>query len=80
MRLLENFTQLNYSAIVKIAKKYRKNARQPLDVATLLADKQFVSISRLEQLIDRVTLTVAAECYNGDYKAANALLMEKQVL
>ena len=79
MRLLENFTQLNYSAIVKILKKFAKNTGKVIDAKELLQDQEFVRARRLQTLIDKVTLTVAGEFFDGDYTAANALLLEKQV-
>lgn len=80
MYLLINYTQLNYTAVTKIVKKYTKSSPDgPVaDKAALLDGKQFVEAHELHDLIGVVQRSFAAEFYDGDLRLANDALLEKQ--
>jgi hypothetical protein len=78
--LLVNYTQLNYTAVIKIVKKYLKTVpgAEPLEKQALLKGALFVEASELHDMIGRVQRTFASEYYDGDLRIANDALLEKQ--
>ena len=76
--LLRNFTKLNYTAVVKICKKYNKVTGAALDARKLLGPFAFVEADELERIRDTVHRRFAAEFCNGDLHLASQLLLEKQ--